>query len=156
MASATYLPSLEELGGCIFAKPNLKRQGYASTIYKGKNTAKHRIAWMEAYGPIPEDMVVDHICHNVAIANGMCLSSKSICIHRSCVNLSHLRLLTRTENQNAGLNGFGSRTHCRNNLHELTEDNIGRSPKQNYCKACQKESTRKAMRTFRAKKKAAK
>lgn len=153
MASATDLPSLEELGGCIFAKPNLKRQGYASTIYKGKSTAKHRIVWMEAYGEIPEDMVVDHVCHNVAIANGMCLNSKSICIHRSCINLNHLRLLTRTENQNAGLNGFGSRTHCRNNLHELTEDNIGRGKKQNYCKACLRESSRLNQARYRARKK---
>jgi hypothetical protein len=156
MPAAQDLPSLAELGGCIFAKPNLTRQGYASTIWKGKHAARHRIAWIEAYGPIPEDMVVDHICHNVAIANGMCLSSKSICIHRSCINLKHLRLLTRAENQNAGLNGFGSRTHCKNGGHELTEDNIGRGAKQNYCKACQKENTRKAMITFRAKKKAAK
>jgi hypothetical protein len=152
MASA--LPTLAELGGCIFAKPTSGSQGYAKTMWRGKSIALHRKAFIQAHGEIPNGMVVDHICHNVAVANGMCLSTKSTCIHRSCINIEHLRLITISENQIAGLNGFGSRTHCKKG-HELTEDNIYTTPKQNFCKTCRSEAIRVSQRAYRLRKKVA-
>src|SRR5690606_16828984 len=41
----------------------------------------HRYVWESVNGPIPEGLVVDHICHN-----------------RACVNAEHLRLATRAQN----------------------------------------------------------
>ena len=41
----------------------------------------HRYAWEEAYGPIPDGMMIDHICHN-----------------RTCVDVDHLRLATVAQN----------------------------------------------------------
>lgn len=144
------LPTLAELGGCIFGKPSIGSQGYVKTNWRGKPISMHRKVFIQTYGEIPDNMVVDHICHNVAVANGMCLSSKSQCIHRSCINPEHLRLLTKTENQNAGLNGFGSRTHCKNG-HELTENNIGVRKTQNYCKTCFRAAGRRATAKYRQK-----
>lgn len=150
---ATALPSLEELGGCIFTKPTKNHQGYATTMYKGKQMKRHRIAYIEAYGEIPKGMVVDHICHSVAIANGMCLGTKSVCIHRSCINPAHLQLVTTGENQRMGLNGFGARTHCKKG-HELTEDNIYYTKIGPNCHACKKLNDARNMRKYRAEAKA--
>jgi hypothetical protein len=47
----------------------------------------HRAVWMYLNGPIPDDMVVDHTC-----------------FERRCVNPSHLRLLTRSENASIRFN----------------------------------------------------
>lgn len=141
------------LGGCIFGKPSKNHQGYTNKNYKGKVMGGHRAAWIETYGPIPEGMVVDHACHAEAMANGLCRGGNT-CIHRSCVNPKHLRLLTTGENQSEGANGFRNRTHCKKG-HELTPDNIGTTTTQNYCKTCWRASGAKNMRALRARRKEA-
>lgn len=57
--------------------------GYG-TIMEGPSRKKlyaHRVAYEMAYGPIPEGMVVDHLCHVTL-----------------CVNPSHLRAVTSKQN----------------------------------------------------------
>jgi len=41
----------------------------------------HRIAWIDAYGPIPDGHEIDHTCFN-----------------RACFALKHLEIVTRSEN----------------------------------------------------------
>ena len=55
---------------------------YASFRYKDKLRYGHRIAYEVANGQIPNGMFVDHTCHNTL-----------------CVESSHLRLVTRKQNQ---------------------------------------------------------
>lgn len=152
MATET-LPSLAELGGCIFTKPTKGHQGYASTMYKGKPMKRHRVVWEQANGLIPEGMQIDHVCHSVALANGMCLSNKnSTCIHRSCININHLRMVTKSENLQMASNAFGAKTHCQRG-HELTEENIGFQKSGRFCKPCLKFVSARNQRKYRAQKK---
>lgn len=48
---------------------------------KGKNVGAHRAAYEEAHGPIPEGLVVDHLCHS-----------------KLCVRPSHLQIVTQKQN----------------------------------------------------------
>lgn len=56
-------------------------------------TTAHRAAWTAEFGPIPDDLTVDHLCHN-----------------RPCCNPRHLRPLTLRANCRD--NGYATRTHC--------------------------------------------
>lgn len=59
----------------------MKQDGYGQIRTKGKMRTAHRVAWELAHGEIPPGMQVDHACHV-----------------RACVNVAHLRLATRREN----------------------------------------------------------
>lgn len=155
MANAMALDSYPgfKLGGCIFGKPSKSHTGYSQVNYKGKAMGGHRVAWIKAFGPIPEGMVVDHSCHTEAMLNGLCRGGNT-CIHRSCVNPEHLQLISHAENVREGSTSFRNRTHCLKGLHELTPDNIGTTATQNYCKACWRANGAKNMRALRARRKA--
>lgn len=45
------------------------------------NRLAYRVAYIMEVGPVPDDMVLDHVCHN-----------------RRCVNPKHLRLATKSQN----------------------------------------------------------
>lgn len=60
---------------------NCNAKGYGRIVSNGRLCSAHRVAYELHVGPIPEGMEVDHICMN-----------------RACVEPSHLRLATRSEN----------------------------------------------------------
>lgn len=68
-------------GGCLAWTGPVDRQGYGKHSVGGTYIQAHRYAWERANGPIPDGMLVDHVCHNA-----------------SCVNVEHLRLVTRAQN----------------------------------------------------------
>lgn len=155
--SSETLPTLSELGGCIFSKPT-NYHGYGAVYFKGKQRKAHRVAWEKIYGPIPEGMHLDHICHNVAVAHGMCLGNAG-CVHRSCINVEHLRIVTPSENQLAGLRGLRNRNFCTNG-HDLTiegaiitRDRYGKVGQ--LCRECKVVNTRNANARYQARKKEA-
>jgi hypothetical protein len=145
----TPLPSLKELGGCIFA-PATAAHGYANGKYKGKQMVAHRAIWLELYGEIPKGMVIDHVCHSVAVREDMCRGGDK-CIHRSCVNPKHLELVTHDENMKRSFAKLRNRKTCGNG-HPTTEENIGVKTNRNrgkefvheYCIPCFKISSKKA------------
>lgn len=66
---------------CWFWNGTLMRNGYA-TFYNGvRRQLVHRYSYELHYGPIPDGMQVDHICHT-----------------RNCVNPKHLRAVTPKQN----------------------------------------------------------
>jgi hypothetical protein len=72
--------------------------GYGG-FYTGRTIGAHRVAYELVRGPIPEGLVIDHLCRN-----------------RLCVNPYHMEPVTNAENVRRGISGYvnGFRTHCHN------------------------------------------
>ncbi len=99
----------------------------------------HRVSYYYNYGSIPEDVIVDHSCHNPKD----CINGVQ-CQHRRCYNPHHLRLLTRAENTARGANPRINVGLCRNNLHAWTDENVYTYPSgKQMCMACQKEQIKR-------------
>ena len=125
----------------------VNNQGYGTVSQElngvQKQVSAHRVMWEIFNGPIPGDMVVDHICHNESLSKGECFGG-SDCKHRRCVNPNHLRLLTLEENTRVGRNGFNENTgKCRNQLHDWIPDNILERQNRRWCRLCLAESKKK-------------
>lgn len=66
-----------------------RKSGKTVTIFT------HRLSYFIHKGEIPQDLVIDHYCHTLALDT--CLI-KTECKHRACVNPDHLRAITAQEN----------------------------------------------------------
>ena len=96
--------------------------GYGYARWRGGAVRAHRVAYEAVIGPIPEGLVLDHLCRN-----------------RACVNPYHLEPVDdRTNN----LRGFSPpamnarKTHCSRG-HEFTPENTYRWPNgKRRCRTC--------------------
>lgn len=84
--------SIENLGPRFWAKVDWdgdcwlwtafrRPTGYGLFAFDGKTQSVHRLTFAEANGPIPDGLVIDHMCHNTG-----------------CLRPSHLRLTTAKQN----------------------------------------------------------
>lgn len=87
---------------CITWPGRLTSGGYVQVWRDGRPQSAHRLIWEDMHGPIPQGLVVDHVCRN-----------------RACLNTAHFQLVTLGENSRLG----GTRkTHCKNG-HPFDEEN---------------------------------
>lgn len=98
----------ESAGGCWLYTGSLAADGYARVKDAGSDLALlvHRVTYEELTGPIPDGLVLDHLCRV-----------------RNCVNPEHLEPVTGAENIRRGVRArLGERTHCAEG-HEFTPEN---------------------------------
>lgn len=97
------------------------REGRGRFYVRGRQQFAYRIAYEEWVGPIPEGLVLDHLCQNP-----------------TCINPKHLEPVTAGENTTRH---FNSLTHCRKG-HPWDEENTGYQKRGRLCRACRRESQR--------------
>lgn len=128
MAKATKAPRLPwpqrllarvvVVGSCVEYTGHCDRAGYGQiSDAAGKSTYAHRAMYEFMVGPIPDGLVLDHLCRNPP-----------------CVNPAHLEPVTRRENSRRGLKGV-MRTHCAHG-HLLDEANTYTYKGARQCRTC--------------------
>lgn len=121
---------VEKTETCWIWRGSIGSGGYGRVTRSRKRLSAHRVAYELIKGPIPEGLVIDHLCRV-----------------RSCVNPDHLEAVTHGENIRRGETGkhgnhwTGPRkTHCTQG-HEFAGDNLGFRKAGRYCKTCSRESS---------------
>ena len=106
--------------------------GYGTIGWQGKKVYAHRLAYETLVGPIPEGLVIDHLCRN-----------------RACVNVNHLEPVTQGVNalRGVGVMALNARkTHCKRG-HEFTPENTYiDADGRRGCRTCRRMARRAADR----------
>ncbi|MFD4474720.1 HNH endonuclease signature motif containing protein [Streptomyces sp. NPDC058471] len=105
---------VDAVGPCWLWTAAVAANGYGVYRRDGKTRYAHRLAWEFLVGPIPEGMVLDHLCRI-----------------RHCVNPDHTEIVTQAENLRRGF-GNGNKARCPQN-HPL--DGL-KATGFRYCKTC--------------------
>ncbi len=126
-----------EIGDCWTWTGYQTPARYGRTRIDGKYEYNHRAIWQALVGPIPDGLVIDHLCEN-----------------RLCCNPDHLQTTTprinvtrskRWQNANSVFQRrFGNRlTRCLSGRHVLAGGNLYVSPTgARRCRPCKKEYDR--------------
>lgn len=128
---------VDEESGCWLWTSFLDKDGYGVFFTtRGGEQRGHRFAYTHFVGPIPEGLVIDHLCRV-----------------RNCVNPAHLEPVTNRENILRGYLPWANRTHCSYG-HEFTPENTYRVGKHHgrKCRRCHadRERARRAARRVAA------
>lgn len=112
---------------CLISRYSVASHGYAQVGWQEHGsrfvTLAHRVAWVGTHGPIPENMTVDHLCHN-----------------RKCVNVGHMRLLPNFENARRNGPGDWPLDQCKNG-HPASA--LRQYAQKRRCHLCRREEQRR-------------
>lgn len=117
---------------CWLWRLTTDRKGYVrwrlpSQFARGKGTlALHRVSYEQFVGPIPDGLVIDHLCRN-----------------RACLNPQHLEPVTALENARRGVgNQWANVTECKHG-HPLNDENtVIRPDGRRRCLTCRRARVR--------------
>lgn len=102
--------------------------GYGDFNFGNSALKAHRVSYTLLIGPIPDGLVIDHLCRNT-----------------SCVNPDHLEITTQRENIRRGYSYFGiarRKTHCSRG-HAFSTENTYLVPSGGRsCKECRRANNR--------------
>jgi hypothetical protein len=115
-------------GFCWLYEGWLDGHGYGYTRYEGKSRRAHKLAYEELVGPVPDGLVLDHLCRV-----------------RNCVNPDHVQPVTHRINLMRGFTPARAnteKTHCVNG-HEFTPENTNFDGIQRYCRACSRDKQKR-------------
>lgn len=80
--------------GCWLWTGRLNRKGYGEFAADARGIAAHRWLYKLCVGPIPDELGLDHQCHN---RDERCPGGIA-CVHKRCVNPEHVEPATAQEN----------------------------------------------------------
>jgi len=103
---------------CWFWTGATRNRGYGDAWANGKHYAAHRLAYEAVVGPIPKGLTVDHKCGVT-----------------SCVNPSHLQVMTMLDN--CLLGSKAQNTHCPKG-HPFSEENTFWIKTSRSCRICKR------------------
>lgn len=114
---------IDKVNGCWLWLATINNSGYGQFSVDGKLYLAHRVSYELYKGPIPGELVVDHLC--------------SV---RHCVNPDHLEAISHLENVRRGNGDYLKyKTHCKKG-HEFSTENtyICKNGKR-HCRTCSRE-----------------
>lgn len=127
MAQITFSES-----GCWTLPPTKGRKGYSVVKFRGKTMAAHRMFYQIAVGPIPDGLVLDHLC-----------------MVKNCCNPSHLEPVTSKENTRRAPTHNANKKACKRG-HPLEGTNLFvDSGGFRQCRTCVREAGRLNMSKYR-------
>lgn len=124
---------VDKTEGCWYWRGSRRRRGgYGSMFFEGRIWSAHRLSYTWFVGPIPDGLVLDHVCREPA-----------------CVRPDHLEPVTVAVNSSRAASHRGSR-RCRQG-HEMTGENrVVRSDGGTHCRECANEAQRLRRVKYRA------
>lgn len=126
---ARFWSKVEKAGdeGCWTWTAARTRDGHGRFRTPTSHVLAHRWSYERLVGPIPEGLVLDHLCRNPP-----------------CVNPAHLEPVTAEENVARGTGpsaANAAKTHCPRG-HEYSEANTRRRNGRRHCRACDADRPR--------------
>src|SRR5690606_26252710 len=98
--------------------------GYGRIVVGGKQRPAHRVSYEHFVGPIPDGLLLDHLCRV-----------------RCCINPAHLEPVTSGENTRRGFVGSERHETCKRG-HDLSQTAATRKDGSRFCRVCANEAKR--------------